>query len=152
MASNRGFFEPCWTPIYPDDQGDRDDVTRVIESPTGTGIIGPDRHPLSQRFHDILADVAAMHDMKQADYGRDDDPFYNIRQTENWGPSAWVGAMIRADDKMGRLRNLSKHGGSLKNEPIEDSLLDIAVYAVIALVLREEESARLAQAEAVSSV
>jgi hypothetical protein len=92
----------------------------------------------------LLVKAGEMHDRKQADYGRDDDPFYNIKQSANWGIEPWVGAMMRADDKMGRLRAMAQDGGELVNEPIEDSLMDIAVYALIALVLREE-SARSGQ-------
>jgi hypothetical protein len=45
--------------------------------------------------------------------------------------------MVRMTDKVNRLQSLVKNG-SLANEAAEDSLLDIAVYAVIALVLREK--------------
>ena len=89
-----------------------------------------------------------MHDRKQADYGRDDDPFYNIKQSAHWGVEPWQGAMMRADDKMGRIRNLAANGGELVNESIEDSLMDIAVYALIALVLRDEEATPLAHVTA----
>lgn len=103
------------------------------------------RHPLSQRFHELLEEIGALHDRKQADYGRDSDPFFNIRQSTRWGVEPWIGALLRADDKMGRLSNLAQNGGELQNEPIEDSLMDIAVYALIALVLRED-SVRAAEA------
>ena len=97
-----------------------------------------ERHPLSQAFHDKLDVIGELHDRKQADYGRDSDPFYNVKKTEEWGIPAWVGALIRLDDKVGRLRNLSQNGEALRNESVEDSLMDIAVYALISLVLYEE--------------
>ena len=103
------------------------------------------RHPMSQAFHDKLVLAGQMHDYKQADYGLPDDPFYNIKQSAGWGVDPWIGAMMRADDKMGRLRALAARGpgAELRNEPIEDSLMDIAVYALIALVLIDEsKSAR----------
>ena len=31
------------------------------------------------RFHEILAELGALHDKKAADYGRDDDPLANVR-------------------------------------------------------------------------
>src|SRR5690242_20476207 len=43
------------------------------------------RHPNSQRFHDILAELGELHDRKQADYGRGDDPFANVRASEEIG-------------------------------------------------------------------
>lgn len=98
----------------------------------------PARHPLAQRFHDLLAEMGRMHDKKQADYGRDHDPFANVRATEDWGHPAWVGAMIRATDKLKRLQKVAK-GSSLSNEGAMDSMMDLAVYALIALVMYEEQ-------------
>lgn len=46
--------------------------------------------------------------------------------------------MIRANDKMTRVKNMAKKG-YLANESVEDSLLDIAVYAIIALILYREQ-------------
>jgi len=98
-----------------------------------------ERHPNSARFHEILAELGKLHDRKQADYGRDDDPFANVRASEEWGARGWVGAMIRANDKVRRLQSLLRNG-NLANESAEDSLRDIAVYAVIALVLFEQDN------------
>lgn len=95
------------------------------------------RHPLSQRFHELLQEIGALHDKKQADYGRENDPFSNVRATEEWGSPAWVGAMIRATDKLRRLQKVAQ-GGTLVNEGVKDSMLDLAVYALIASVLYEE--------------
>lgn len=99
-----------------------------------------ERHPASARFHEILAGLAELHDRKQADYGRSGDPFANVRASERWGVPPWVGAMIRANDKVARLQSLIENG-RLVNESVEDSLRDLAVYAVIALVLYEERQA-----------
>ena len=90
------------------------------------------------RFHEILAELGALHDKKAADYGRDDDPLANVRAAEEWNVAPWIGAMIRLTDKVRRLQSLAKKG-SLANESAADSLRDIAVYAIIALILLEEE-------------
>ena len=90
------------------------------------------------RFHEILAELGALHDKKAADYGRDDDPLANVRATSEWNVAPWVGAMIRLTDKVRRLQSLARKG-SLVNESAADSLRDIAVYSVIALILLEEE-------------
>lgn len=95
------------------------------------------RHPNSQRFHDLLAEAADLHDMKQGDYGRDEDPFANVRASEDWNVPAWVGAMVRLTDKVRRLQSLARRG-SLNNEAAIDSFMDIAVYALIARILYEE--------------
>jgi len=99
----------------------------------------PERHPSSQRFHDLLAEIGALHDKKQADYGSDNDPFANVRASERWGLPAWAGALLRASDKVARLQNFARKG-KLANESAEDSMLDVAVYALIAKVLYEEAS------------
>ena len=100
-----------------------------------------ERHPASARFHAILKELGDLHDKKQADYGRATDPFANVRASEEWGIPAWVGAMVRATDKVRRLETFARRG-SLANESAVDSFADLAVYAVIALVLYEEASAQ----------
>ena len=96
------------------------------------------RHPNSARFHKILEGLGQLHDKKQADYGRGDDPFANVRASTEWGVPTWIGVMIRLTDKVRRLQSLALKG-KLANESAEDSLRDIACYAIIALVLREQE-------------
>lgn len=95
------------------------------------------RHPNSQRFHEILKLLGDLHDRKQQDYGRGDDPFANVRGAEEWDVEGWVGAMIRANDKIRRLQQYARTG-SLANEGVEDAFMDLAVYAVIAMVLWEQ--------------
>ena len=98
---------------------------------------GNQRHPASARFHAILGELAELHNRKQQDYGTDTDPFANVRGSSEWGIEPWVGAMVRATDKVRRLQSFLKHG-KLRNESVDDSLRDLAVYAIIALVLFEE--------------
>lgn len=96
-------------------------------------------HRNSNRFHAILRELGELHDKKQLDYGTDEDPFYNVRHSaEMWGIRPWVGAMLRATDKIQRLCAYARKG-TLANEGVIDSLQDLAVYAVIAQVLFEEE-------------
>lgn len=96
------------------------------------------QHPSSKRFHELLEKAGNLHDLKQSDYGRNDDPFANVRQSSDWGVPAWVGAMIRLNDKVVRLKSLASKG-SLNNEAAIDSFMDIAVYALIACVLYEQK-------------
>lgn len=85
-------------------------------------------------FEEVLDEMRDLHDRKMADYGRPADPFANVRASEDFGVEGWVGSLIRANDKMRRLQSASQ-GSELRNEGIEDSLIDLANYAVIALVL-----------------
>lgn len=95
------------------------------------------RHPASVKFHEFCDQMKELHDKKQEDYGKENDPFANVRAAEEWGQQAWVGAMIRASDKMRRLQKVAQ-GGTLANEGVEDSFMDLAVYAIIGLVLYQE--------------
>jgi hypothetical protein len=88
-------------------------------------------------FLQVVDEIVALHHKKQADYGKSHDPFANVRASEDFGIPGWVGCMTRANDKMKRLQKAAK-GGTMSNESVEDSLLDLAVYAIIGLVLYRE--------------
>lgn len=108
----------------------------LLEEPVHQQVV---RHPSSARFHELLMELGDLHDMKQQDYGNNDDPFANVRATQEWGIPAWVGAMIRANDKIVRMKSMFRNG-DLMNEAVEDSFRDLAVYAIIGLVLYEQDS------------
>lgn len=91
-------------------------------------------HPI---YLQLLDEMKELHQRKAADYGRGQDPFANVRAGAEFGTPAWVGVMIRANDKMHRIKSLIANG-SLKNESVEDSLMDLAAYCLIALTLRRE--------------
>ena len=93
------------------------------------------------KFHDIIAQIVALHDQKQKDYGKDDDPFANVRAAEDFGLPGYVGALIRMNDKMRRLQKFVEKG-ELANESVEDAFMDLAVYAVIGLILYQEHEAK----------
>lgn len=90
------------------------------------------------RFHDLLREMGELHDKKAQDYGTGEDPLANVRASTHWGIPAWVGAMVRLNDKVVRLQSLAAKG-VLANEAAVDSFMDIAVYALIARILYEEE-------------
>lgn len=92
-------------------------------------------HP---RFHELLKELAILHDSKNHDYARDDDPFSNFKKAAALGVEPWRGVLIRMSDKWARIEQLST-GKTPKNESLNDSLFDLAAYALIALVLREGE-------------
>jgi hypothetical protein len=98
---------------------------------------GPTGDP---RFHALLRQIGELHDAKQRDYGSDIDPFANVRGSARWGVEPWIGAMVRASDKVHRLQSYVANG-SLANEGVEDSLMDLAVYALISLILFREKDA-----------
>ena len=105
------------------------------EPPTQRGEIT--RREGDPRFLALLDEIEALHAAKQHDYGRASDPFANVRASEEWGVAPWIGALIRATDKVRRLQTFANKG-TLRNEGVEDSLMDLAVYALIGLILYRE--------------
>lgn len=95
---------------------------------------------MEDRWFHIWREIGALYNRKQQDYGRKADPYANVRGSAEWGVRPWVGAMIRATDKVKRLQKAATDG-NLANESAADSFKDLAVYALIALVLHEQEHA-----------
>ena len=91
----------------------------------------------SQDFLRMLDYIRRLHEQKSKDYGSHQDPHANLRASEAFGVPAWVNALLRINDKISRLAQFVRRGW-LANEGAEDSLIDIAVYSVIALVLFKE--------------
>ena len=111
------------------------------ERQTGDGLIKPDVHPTSQAYFDLLDTLRQLHISKSAGYGCPDgtDPLLNIRRgAEFVGIPAWQGAMVRLSDKVTRLSVFNKTG-NLPHESVEDTLLDLASYSLLALLLYREE-------------
>jgi len=89
-------------------------------------------------FYALLEEIKKLHDSKGADYEGEGKSYCNLRGPEEWGVPAWVYAMTRCEEKMRRLKTFAK-GSALKHEGARDSLLDIAVLSLIAVVLMEEQ-------------
>ena len=81
---------------------------------------------------------------KRVDYSGDADPFANFRLSQFWGVEPWKGAAIRMMDKLSRLRQLfAKNGeGMVKDESIQDTIVDAINYLVIILLLWLEAAGR----------
>jgi hypothetical protein len=99
-------------------------------------VIEPKRHPESQAFKDTLDAMLLLHDRKQKDYGTKESPFANLEASEMFGIPAWIGIAIRSNDKMRRISTATQQWletGSvqLSNESLDDSWIDLAVYAVV---------------------
>ena len=119
-----------------------DDEHPVLADPEDESDDTPDPihelHPASSRFLALLHEMAALHRSKSADYGSADDPLANIRQgAEFVGIEPWRGCMVRIADKVQRLRTYCKTG-TLVHEGVKDTLLDLAAYSLLAVVLFEE--------------
>lgn len=96
-------------------------------------------------FHRVLIEMVVLHDRKSEDYGADEDPLANIRSSEQAGVPAWLGALIRLNDKVHRLFRFAKKG-RLANEGARDSMIDIAVYGAIMVQLHDENKSQVENA------
>ena len=78
-----------------------------------------------------------LHIKKNAGYSGDStDRWANFRMSEGLGVSAFLGCMTRLSDKYIRVQNLIKNPDNEKvGENIQDTLMDLASYALIAICL-----------------
>lgn len=107
----------------------------------GDGLTQTDVHPTSQAYFDLLDQMKALHASKSRDYGSEHDPLANIRNGALFvGIEPWKGAMVRLSDKVTRLATFNRTG-TLTHEGVEDNLMDLASYALLALILYREENA-----------
>jgi hypothetical protein len=107
---------------------------------TGDSLLtASDVHPTSQAYFDLLDKMKALHASKSRDYGSETDPLANIRSgAEFVGIEPFKGAMVRLSDKVTRLATFNRTG-SLHHEGVEDTLLDLASYSLLALLLYQED-------------
>ena len=95
----------------------------------------------SERFYQLLEDMKKTHDAKRHDYASVEDVFANFRTCEMAGIPAWKGCCVRIGDKFSRIMGFAKKEKlKVKDESIKDTLVDMANYALIALILYEEEN------------
>tara|TARA_R100001129_G_C5248251_1_gene227565 strand:+ start:146 stop:451 length:306 start_codon:yes stop_codon:yes gene_type:complete len=94
----------------------------------------------SERFYELLDSMKALHDIKRHDYASEEDVFANFRTCEMAGIPSWKGCCVRLGDKFSRIMQFAKREKlQVKDESIKDTLLDMANYALIAIVLYEQE-------------
>ena len=94
----------------------------------------------SKRYYEILDVIKNLHDQKRHDYGANEDIFANFRLSELSGIPAWQGSVVRMGDKYARISNFIKKGEfKFKEESIKDTLMDMAIYSLITMILFEEE-------------
>ena len=94
-------------------------------------------HP---RFYKLLKEMAELHSRKNHDYAGVSDPLKNLRACERLELKPFMGVMVRLQDKWSRLEEFIKSGELMvKNESVKDTLMDNAVYSILAIILYEEE-------------
>lgn len=92
-------------------------------------------HPM---FYEIVDELKDLHSRKNADYAGD-DPLRNLRMCEEAGIPSWKGVIVRLTDKMSRLMTFAKKESfEVKDESVEDTFCDSAVYSILGLILYRE--------------
>ncbi len=77
---------------------------------------------------------------KNSDYSKEKDPFLNFRFAEFLGTKPELGILLRMGDKLIRIANIINKGEArVKDESVEDSLNDIANYAMLLKIFLKNE-------------
>lgn len=77
-------------------------------------------------FEDITIQMRDTYERKNADYGNSFEQQYN-----EYG---LISSCIRLEDKLRRLKTLTKSEAKVKDESIEDTLLDLANYSILTIM------------------
>lgn len=77
-------------------------------------------------FSDITKDMTELYERKNKDYGNSFDKTLN--------EFGIVAGLIRLNDKMNRIKSIYNKDISVKDESLEDTLIDLANYAVMTLM------------------
>lgn len=94
-------------------------------------------HP---RFHELVQEMSRLHSKKNHDYAGIEKPLNNLKEVEGMGISAWIGVGVRISDKYTRMKNFIKNRKfEFKAESFKDTMMDMAVYALLCIILFEEE-------------
>ena len=83
-------------------------------------------NPVTTDFDSILSKMSELYRKKNHDYG---DSF-----TKSCNEFGLTSPIIRMSDKLNRLKTLTKTSPIIGDERVEDTLLDLANYAVMTLV------------------
>jgi len=98
-------------------------------------------------FQEMLREMAEVHSDKNHDYSGEEDPFQNLTACERINVrcphcnkahklEAWIGVLIRLQDKLSRLESMAGLDSKVVDESIDDTLLDSANYNIIARILK----------------
>jgi len=94
-------------------------------------------HP---KFYELLAEMAELHSAKNHDYAVTEIPLRNLYKCREMGIKPFTGVMVRLTDKWARLESFMQQGAlKVKDETIEDTLMDNALYSMLAIILLREE-------------
>ena len=99
-----------------------------------------DKYPNTcKEFEDIQSEMFELFLRKQADYGPTNVGMGSeVVDTDHKARRSLTGLSVRMNDKIQRLLNLTFNNRIPENESLEDTLIDIANYAVMALIVHRQ--------------
>ena len=98
-------------------------------------------HP---EFYNLIWKMMEIHSIKNKSYGLG-SPLGNFMMSKTFGVSPWKGCLVRMSDKWSRLCNLvlkmddPNYADAINMEGIEDTLVDLANYSLLCIILLREE-------------
>jgi hypothetical protein len=101
-------------------------------------------------FEAALIPIVETNRRKRADYAHDGDPFSNFEATASFlGIPRWMSAHFNVVQKMARISSLWANGriNDTANESVEDTVLDAAVYGVIAYAIYLNDKSKTEDSE-----
>ena len=91
-------------------------------------------------FYKLLEQMAELHSRKNHDYAGNENPLRNFYKCKDMGLDPFTGIMVRLSDKWSRLESFMQQGVlEVAGESVEDTLLDNAVYSLLAILLFREQ-------------
>ena len=99
------------------------------------------RNEQTEKFNQLLDEIKKIHADKNYDYATNDDSLSNLKLCKTLiGIPSWIGCVVRMLDKVSRVAEFARKGElKVKSENIRDTLIDLAVYSLLAVILMEEE-------------
>ena len=118
-----------------DDVGQKYDPTTTIEDIVE--YIKENYPETEEMFQKELNNMYLTFCSKQYDYGPNNIAMGTLLSNDKEISMSLLGIIVRLNDKVNRLVNLAtKHDFKAQNEPIEDAFLDVAIYCVMALIVK----------------
>jgi len=118
-----------------DDVGQKYDPTTTIEDIVE--YIKENYPETEETFQKELNNMYLTFCRKQYDYGPNNIAMGTLLSNDKEISMSLLGIIVRLNDKVNRMVNLAtKHDFKAQNEPIEDAFLDVAIYCVMALIVK----------------
>jgi hypothetical protein len=95
-----------------------------------------DNEKIYKNICDLLNRMQAVYEAKDSDYSENDLPMGNLLESQELGIEPWKGVLLRIGDKKRRVGSFVKKEKFLvKDEAVDDTLVDMANYSMLGCVL-----------------